>query len=154
MQSSCHRYPSLSRCWQCIKELQTGGLAACSLVKKKKKKGSTFFWTDFQPKTKLKQLQNCLCKDACCVSIQGLHPSEEHLKANYITWRLSQSEGSSKCVPQMLLLFPHFGGCTATILHGLTYPKIPLRTRKINKGGDMVWHISSLSRAWAAELVT
>ena len=33
----------------------------------------------------------------CCVSIQGLHPSEEHLKASYV-------KVSSKCSPQMLLL--------------------------------------------------
>ena len=51
-----------------------------------------------------------------CVSIQGLHPSEEHLKANYVTMlrkRLSQSEGSSKCSPQMQIPpFSVFGGCT------------------------------------------
>ena len=34
--------------------------------------------------------------------------------------RMSQFEGSSKCG----LLLPLFGGCMATILHGLTYPKI------------------------------
>ena len=26
-------------------------------------------------------------RDTCCVSVQGLHPSEEHLKANYVTTR-------------------------------------------------------------------
>ena len=44
--------------------------------------------------------------------------------------RLSQSKGSSKCSPQMLLRFPVFAGCKATILHGLTYPKILCPRRK------------------------
>ena len=59
----------------------------------------------------------------CCVSIQSLHPSEAAFEGqlrHYAAWRLSQFEGSIKCSP----LFPLFGGCTATILHGLTYSKI------------------------------
>ena len=31
---------------------------------------------------------------------------------------------NSNASPQMPILFPVFGGCTVTILHGLTYPKI------------------------------
>ena len=52
----------------------------------------------------------CLLKDntqqshSCCVSIHGLHP----LEANYATRRLSQSEGSSKCSPQMRPSFLSF----------------------------------------------
>ena len=62
-----------------------------------------------------------------CPSIQGLHPSEEHLKANYVT---TPREGcpNSKAPPnaghKCGLLLPVTGGCTATILRGLTYPKI------------------------------
>ena len=36
--------------------------------------------------------------DTCCVSIQGLHPSEEHLKANYVT-TLCRSCPNSKAPP-------------------------------------------------------
>ena len=39
--------------------------------------------------------------------------SSEHLRANYVTTSLLQ-----------MLLFPVFGGCTATILCGLIYPKM------------------------------
>ena len=53
-----------------------------------------------------------------CVPIQGLHP----LKANYVT---TPREGCPKSrLLQTLLLFPVSGGCTATILGSLTYPKI------------------------------
>ena len=72
----------------------------------------------------------------CCVTIQGLHPSEEHLKANYITTPREgcpNLQGSSKCSQQMLLLFPLFEGCTATIIHGLTYAKILCEPQKRRK---------------------
>ena len=55
----------------------------------------------------------------------------------------------------MLYLFPVFVGCMATILHGLPYPKIlctPEKRRK-RENGDIAWRRSSLSRAWAAEIV-
>ena len=73
----------------------------------------------------------------CFVSIKGLHPLEEHLKANYVT-KLSKSEGSSRCSPQMLLLLPVFGGCTAAILCGLTYPKILCAPQKEDRREKMV----------------
>ena len=72
-------------------------------------------------------------------------------------WRLSQIEGSSKCSPQMLLLFPVFGGCMATILHHLTYPKmlcVPKIEERKSENGKITWRRSSLSQAWAAEIVT
>ena len=89
-----------------------------------------------------------------CLS-SGLHPSEEHLKANYVT---TPREGCpSLKLLQMLLLLPVFGGCTATILRGLTYPKIlcaPEKEERKRENGDITWRRSSLSRAWAAEMVT
>ena len=45
----------------------------------------------------------------CCVSIQGLHPSEATFEGqfhHYATRRLSQFKGSSKCALQMRPLFP------------------------------------------------
>ena len=46
------------------------------------------------------------------------------------------------------LLFPLFGGCMATILHGLTYPKIlcaPEKEERKRDNGDIAWRGSSLS---------
>ena len=75
-------------------------------------------------------------KNSCCVSIQALHPSEEHLKDNYVTtlWRLSQSEGSSKCS-----------------FVSLTYPMILCAAKKEERkreNGDILWRTSSLSRSF------
>ena len=39
-------------------------------------------------------------------------------------WRPSRFEGPSECAPQTRPSVPCFGGCTATILRGLTYLKI------------------------------
>ena len=75
----------------------------------------------------------------CCVSIQGLHRSEEHLKANYVT---TLCKGSSKC--------------TAAVLRGLTYPKIlcaTIKEERKREDGDIAWRRSSLSWAWAAEIL-
>ena len=61
----------------------------------------------------------------CCVSIQGLHRSEEHLKANYVT---TLCKGSSKC--------------TAAVLRGLTYPKIlcaTIKEERKREDGDIAW---------------
>ena len=61
--------------------------------------------------------------------------------------RLSQFEGSSKCSTRRLLLFPLFGGCTATVLHGLTYAKIlcaPKKEERKRENGDITWRRSSL----------
>ena len=83
---------------------------------------------------------------SCCVSIQGLHPSEEHFERRTKALQI-----------QMLLLFPVFGGCTATILRGLTYPKIlctPEKEERKSEDGDVVWCRLSLSQAWAAEIMT
>ena len=58
---------------------------------------------------------------------------------------------------QMLFLFPVFGGCTATILRGLTCPKIlcvPEKEEGKGENSDIAWRRSSLSRAWATEIVT
>ena len=56
-----------------------------------------------------------------CLS-SGLHPSEEHLKANYITTPCEVC--LSLKLLQRLLLLPVSGGRTATIPRALTYPKI------------------------------
>ena len=88
----------------------------------------------------------------CWVSVQALHPSEEHLKANYVT---TPREG---CPNQKAPSFPVCGGwCTATILCGLTYPTIlcvPKKDKRKRENGDIAWRRSSLSQAWAAEIVT
>ena len=84
----------------------------------------------------------------CCVSIQSLHPSEAAFEGqlhHHAAGRLFQFEGPSKCG----LLFPLFGGCTATNLRRLTYPKILCM---LKKNGDIAWRSSSLSQAWAAEI--
>ena len=74
-----------------------------------------FFRLDFCVVTALRSWFLHYCSLHPPSSVQGLHPSEEHLKANYVQiWRLLQ----------MLLLLPVFGGCTAMILRGLIYPKI------------------------------
>ena len=52
---------------------------------------------------------------------------------------------------------PVFGGCTAAILLGLTYPKIlwaPEKEKRKTENGDIACRRSSLSQAWAAEIVT
>ena len=91
----------------------------------------------------------------CCSILQ-----EEHLKANYVTTPRkgcpnlkAPPDAAHKCV----FLFSLFGGCTATILHGLTYPKIlraPDKEERNRGNGDITWRRLSLSRAWAAEIVT
>ena len=95
----------------------------------------------------------------CCVSIQALHPSEEHLIEGQLRHnaarRLSQFKGTSKCTPQCGLLFPVFRGCTATILHGLPYPRIlctPEKQERKNKNGNNARRRSSLSVTWAAKI--
>ena len=63
--------------------------------------------------------------------------------------RLSQFKGSSRWAPQMLLLIPLFGGCTATIIRGLTYSKIFFeRPKKVRFMGNPRYLIvgSSLRR--------
>ena len=99
-------------------------------------------------------------KANCCISVQGLHPLEEHLKADYVTTP-HESCPNSKPPPNAAskcgLLFPLFGGCTATILPGLTYPKIlcvPKKEERQRENGSITWCWSSLSWAWAAEIVT
>ena len=70
--------------------------------------------------------------------------------------------GASEICPslkllQRLLLLPVSGGWTATILRGLTNPKILCRPEKVDRKteyGDIAWCRSSLSRAWAAEIMT
>ena len=97
----------------------------------------------------------------------GLHPSEERLKASYVSTPcevcpslkllqmfllLSQSEA-----PPDVSSSPVSGRCTATILHGLTCPKIlcvPKKEERKTENGDIAWRRSSLSLAWAAEIVT
>ena len=81
-----------------------------------------------------------------CLS-SGLHPSEEHLKAVPV-WRLLQ----------MLLLLHLLGGCTATILRGLTYPKVlcmpEKKKERKRENGDIAWRRSSPPWAYVAEIVT
>ena len=57
-------------------------------------------------------------------------------------WRL--------CSPQMLLLFPVFGGCNATIIYGLAYPRIlctPEKEERNRENLDITWRRSSLLQA-------
>ena len=78
--------------------------------------------------------------------------SEGQLRHN-VARRLSQSDDSSRCS----FLSPVFGGRTSTVLRGLTYPKILSRPKKAERkreNGDVAWRGSSLSWAWAAEIVT
>ena len=58
-----------------------------------------------------------ICVHCCFVSIQGLPRSEATLEGHLC-------HNAVRRLLQMLLLFPLFGGCTATVLRGLTYPKI------------------------------
>ena len=74
-----------------------------------------------------------------------------------VAQRLSWFEGSSKGSPQMLLLFPVFGGCTTTIPSWPHMSQDSSHARKIRRkkeDGDITWHRLSLSRAWVAEIVT
>ena len=55
----------------------------------------------------------------------------------------------AKDVPvwRLLLLFCLFGGCTATILHGFTYPKIlcaPIKEERKRENGDIAWCRSTI----------
>ena len=59
-----------------------------------------------------------------------------HLKANNIT---------AVPIRRLLLLFPLFGGCTATILRGLPDSKILC---------NIAWRRLSLSQPWVTEIVT
>ena len=82
----------------------------------------------------------------CCVSLQGLHPSEatsEGQLCDKTVRKLSPFKGYYKCG----LPFPLFGGCTVTILRGLTYPKIlcaPKKEERQRENGDITWLRSSL----------
>ena len=59
-----------------------------------------------------------------------------HLKANYVTM-LHEGISNLKALPsaahKCCLLFSLFGGCTTTIFHGLTYPKILCAAEKRRK---------------------
>ena len=93
--------------------------------------------------------------EICCVSVQlcilqrsiwRLQITSLHHMKSVPVWRLLQR----------LLLLPVSGGCTSTILRGLTYPKIlctPKKEERKRENGDIAWRRSSLSRAWAAEIV-
>ena len=91
----------------------------------------------------------------CCVSVQVCILQRS-------VWRPIMSQHRVKSVPvwrllQRLLLLPVSGGRTATILHGLTYPKIlyaPEKEERKTENGDVAWCRSSLPRARAAEIVT
>ena len=86
------------------------------------------------------------CKNrACrCVLVQDLHPSEElrHAKAVPI-WGILQ-----------MLLFPVYEGRTATIVRGLTYPKICPRKKKerekmaTSRDGDRHCCGPGLQKSW------
>ena len=74
-----------------------------------------------------------------------------HLKANYVT-TLREGCPSSRAPPNAPrkcgLLLPLFGGCTATILRGLTYPKIlcaPKKEERKRKNGNVACRSSSFS---------
>ena len=68
-------------------------------------------------------------------------------------------EGSSRCSPQMLLLFPLFGGCTAAILCGRTYSKIlctPEKEERMRENGtsrdvDRHFHGPGWQKLWRKE---
>ena len=90
-----------------------------------------------------------LCPNPASASFGGAF--EGQLRHNAAR-RISQFKGSSECG----ILFPLFGGFTATILRGLTYPKILCALEKVERkreNVDIAWR-RSLSRAWAAEIVT
>ena len=81
---------------------------------------------------------NSLCLNSGSPSFGGAF--EGQLRHN-VAWGLSQSEGSSRCV----LLFYVVGGCTATILRGLTYPKMlctPEKEERKRENGDIAWRRS------------
>ena len=81
------------------------------------------------------------------VSIQGLYPLEEHLKANYVTTPHKGCRNPPNAA--LNLLFPLFGGWTATFLCGLTYPKIicaPEKEEGKRENGIIAWRRSSLFR--------
>ena len=65
----------------------------------------------------------------CCVSIQGLHPLEATFVGRIVSNLKAPPNAAHKCG----LLFPLFGGYTATILCGLTYPKILCMPKKEEK---------------------
>ena len=91
--------------------------------------------------------------DSLCSLSPDLHPSEEHLKADYITTLREVCPGLN---PPDAPSSPVSGGCTATILRGLTYPKILCTAKKEERKrehGDNAWRRSSPSWAWAAERV-
>ena len=89
----------------------------------------------------------------CCVWIQGLRPSEEHLNINYVT---TQREGCPNLeAPPNTPPFP----CFWRMHHYYPWPHIsqdPLRAPPPKKrgNGDITWRRSSLSQAWVAEIVT
>ena len=69
-------------------------------------------------------------KDTCCVSVQALQSIGGTFEGQ-----------SQQCGPQMLL-FPLFGGCTAAIRRGLTYPKVlcaPKEEERERESGDITW---------------
>ena len=95
----------------------------------------------------------------CCVSIQGLHPSEEHLKDNYVSmWRkgcpspeappnaahkFSSSSLFLEDAPLLSFVASHI-------------PRFFARSKKKKEreNGDIAWGSSSISWAWASEIVT
>ena len=72
---------------------------------------------------------------AVCQS-RGCILQRPHLKANYVTMPregCSNPRAPPNAAHNCGLLFPLFGGCMATILHGLTYPKILCAPEKKKK---------------------
>ena len=93
----------------------------------------------------------------CCVPIQCLHPSEEHFNGNYATMPLKGCHNLKAPPNAARKCGLHFGGCTATILRGIPYPKVlcaPKKEERKKENGDITWRRSSLLQAWVAEIVT
>ena len=111
----------------------------------------------YQSKTTLKcnKVEPKMAADLYWLLIGSSVEQMERLKSNYVT--TPHETCPSLKLLQMLLLLPVSGGRTATILRGLTYPKIlcaPEKEERKRENGDIAWRRSSLSRAWAAEIVT
>ena len=114
-----------------------------SVASHKKKNAASFMWltlASFAPTLQIKSLAVSQFK-ACILR-------RSHLKANFVPiQRLLQMQPS----------FPVFGGCTATILGGLTYPKILCAPKKEERKRENagVWHKGKTSgdaiREWSKD---
>ena len=97
---------------------------------------------------------------SCYVWIQGLHPSEKHLKANYVT-TLCEGCPNLKAPPNashrcsFFSLFLEDAPLRSSVAsHIPRFFARPKKKKGQREDGEIAWRSSSLSRAWAAEVVT